>query len=122
MSNTNTQQSQQQSHYNTVLETILELYTNRNMGMVSVMDLITNLMITAEKIKGILGSEKSNTVVKVLEMMIEQQKLPEHLANAITTLLQMKPMLLGIMRTIVDASKGRLAINKKTFGLSCFRG
>jgi len=82
------------------------------MDMVSTMDVIINVMTLVEKERSLSSSQKSNYTLQVLEQVTKSSAFPINVQSSMAALIQMKPVLLGMIKSIVDASKGRLKINK----------
>lgn len=86
--------------------------------LANLVNVITRSVEIVDVYKGVTGMEKKLMVVKMVTMLIEKYEDDERLKASLVELLNTVGV--TVIDTIIYASKGKLAINLKTFKKMCF--
>lgn len=86
--------------------------------LANLVNVITRSVEIVDVYKGVIGMEKKLMVVRMVTMLIEKYEDDERLKASLVELLNTVGV--TVIDTIIYASKGKLAINLKTFEKMCF--
>ena len=107
-----------------VFDLILSSISTKTIDSSSFMILIIKVMEFVEKYKSLSGQEKTQVVIhvlkKLLELPVSQSNIPPNVYTILKLLLENDDKITTIIVSLVDASKGKINVNKSGNCFSCF--